>query len=140
MHTSNNFIYLTNCVCSTAEKFEGFDKMNFSNSVSFTPPPYAQESPRDFGEESCGSEKIQRGSTSIYIFEGHQECVEGVRNNIGKKQRDTDSDTMFSDQPLPGTDSAGTSQCGKGFKRSVEDEEETVVVIRKRGNKVFVEF
>lgn len=117
--------------------------MNLETSVSFTPMPHLAFSPEDLPQTNeeipCESEKIQRGSTSIYIFEGQQACVDGVRNMIGKKS--DDDSRMYGDQPKPGMEAPEMSQCGKGIKRSMqEEEEETVVVIRKRGNKVFVEF
>lgn len=71
----------------------------------------------------CGSEKIQRGSTSIYILEGKEECVEAVRSYKLKDETDNEPE-----------------ECPKSTtKRSTSDDDETVVVIRKRGNKVFIE-
>lgn len=81
-------------------------------------------------------EKIQRGSTSIYIFEGHhQECIEDVRNKVAKSDDGQDSSEGE-------TKNLESNECAKNFKRSANhdaEEEETVVVVRKRGNKVFIE-
>lgn len=90
-------------------------------------------------EQTCKSEKIQRGSTSIYVFED-QKCVNGVRNKLSKTNDDDfDGSQMLNDQ-AGGSDHHEARACGKSFKRSTNDDEEIVVVIKKKGDKVFVEF
>lgn len=100
-----------------------------------TPPVHS-----DFEEEqTCKSEKIQRGSTSIYVFED-QQCVNGIRNKFIKhKDEDFDGTQMLNDQPGD-SDHHVQQTCGKNVKRSTIEDDEVVVVIRKKGGKVFVEF
>lgn len=93
----------------------------------------------------CNREKIKRGSTSIYIFENHQECVDSVRGKVSKSSSDDDgvdeNDSMMSADEPEKKASSEEHQCGKNVKRSADDEEEeTVILVRKRGNKVFIEF
>lgn len=79
----------------------------------------------------CSKEKIERGSTSIYIFESHQ-CIDGVRNPTFDRKSIEDGSEIMSNE-----------KCAKNVKRSTksdEIEDETVIVVRKRGNKVFIEF
>lgn len=98
----------------------------------------SQEDDSEMSQAQCSSEKIQRGSTSIYIFERDQDCVNNVR-----KQMDGDkSQSMENSYPK---EVADENKCGKNFKRSAhveenDDKEETVVIVRKRGKKVFIEF
>ena len=85
-------------------------------------------------QTECNREKIQRGSTSIFIIEANQKCVDGVRNGIYKKD-DNESSEMTSNND-------DVNPCSRTFKRSTKDEsveDETVIVIKKRGNKVFIE-
>ena len=90
----------------------------------------------------CQPKTLHQGSTSIYVFEGHQQCINDVRNNIGKCSSlnvDDNDPEMPHDEPKLEAESLEINQCGKE-NRSAENDEETVVIIRKRGNKVFVEF
>lgn len=94
-----------------------------------------QDSPKFSTKSSqCSQETIQRGQTSIYIFDNHHEaCADTVRNEITKHK---DDDHEHSDEtPEPFDD----KKCSKTVKRSAKDEEETIVVVKKRGNKVFIE-
>lgn len=97
---------------------------------------YNQEDQKLSYSQCNNREKIQRGLTSIYIFEGHhQECIEDVRNKVAK----SDGEQQSSEGEPRNLES---NECAKNFKRSANnnaEEEETVVVIRKRGNKVFIE-
>lgn len=87
----------------------------------------------------CNRKKIQHGSTSIFIMEARQECINDVRNSIEKKKDEFESSE---DDDLLSS-SYDDSQCTRNFKRSTEEEEssddETIVVIKKRGNKIFIE-
>lgn len=100
----------------------------------------------------CSKEKIERGLTSIYIFENRNECVESVRNQIVKSH--TDSHEQENDSGMVSGDSNASEKlnpCGKNVKRSTGDdsygsvegnesaEEETVIIVKKRGNRVFIE-
>lgn len=85
---------------------------------------------------TCRLDKIQRGSTSIYIFEA-------VKSDDKGKGYEYDSE-MVADEPMKTDDSYNKhNECRKDFKIPAVDEEnaddETVVIIRKRGNKVFIE-
>lgn len=58
------------------------------------------------------------------------------KNTIPKKSDDVDtSDLHGEDSDVQSED----NQCLRNFKRSATEEDETVVVIKKRGNKVFIE-
>lgn len=100
-------------------------------------------------QSQCNRETIQRGSTSIYIFESQQHCFESVRDGIVKGSDGPHADVensseMMGDDPRADvvdaqeTSSDETKKCTKSFKRSA-NEDEIVVVVRKRGDKVFIE-
>lgn len=85
---------------------------------------------------TCNKEKIERGSTSIYIFEHKEDCMESVTNTIQANSPADDDPEVMADKPTECENSA------RNFKRSTVDEEkeeETVIIVRKRGNKVFIE-
>lgn len=87
-------------------------------------------------EKLCGHETIQRGKTSIYIFESlHETCADNVRNEITKR-KDEESGSSFE---TPEEEPQAGKKLSKTVKRSTNDEEETIVVVKKRGNKVFIE-
>lgn len=81
-------------------------------------------------DPKCHRDKIQRGSTSIYIFETRQ---------------DSDKVNMHDSEKIAvqADDTSNTGECMKNFKRSAinndGEKDETLVIIRKRGNKVFIE-
>lgn len=80
---------------------------------------------------TCKSDKVHRGSTSIYIFEA-----------VGKDENQSIDEEMMADEPNE-KEYSSSDDCMKNFKRSTGShddlEDETVVIIRKRGNKVFIE-
>ena len=72
-------------------------------------------------------------------MEAHRECFDSVRSVINKKSKDNE-DTKTDDADKLG--SFKENSCMKNSKRSAKEdtlETETVVVIKKRGNKVFIE-
>lgn len=86
---------------------------------------------------------IQRGQTSIYIFDkDHKTCADKIRNEITKhkivNERKNSEEVA---EPLPASSGDCSFVNNKNFKRSAtnEQEEEIIVVVKKRGNKVFIE-
>lgn len=83
---------------------------------------------------SCKSEKIQQGSTSIYVFEGQSDCTDDVQSfvgNVANQQGEKSNYKMIKDE-----------DCAKNSRGSTSEpagSDETVIVVRKRGNKVFIE-
>lgn len=86
-------------------------------------------------QQKCTRETIQRGQTSIYIFgneKNYENCVDDVEVDNFPEALD--------ESELEDSNSQKTEKCGQSLKRSTgSDEEETVIVVKKRGNKVFIE-
>lgn len=75
--------------------------------------------------ETCAPrEEIQRGSTSIFIFED-QNCVNQVKSKFGNSESCESVKNQVKKREIDGNGD--------------EDFEQTVVVVKKRGNKVFIE-
>lgn len=103
--------------------------------TNFSPPEDGPMCEYSTKPPQCKQETIHRGKTSIFIFEGPESqntCAENVRNEIKKQNDDEDKD--FDDDH-----DAGDSKCSKTVKRSAKDEDETIIVVKKRGDKVFIE-
>lgn len=69
-------------------------------------------------------------------MEANQGCFNDIGNGIHKKKKDDDESSEMESASFE------VNQCTRNFKRSAEQEpvdDETVVVIKKRGNKVFIE-
>lgn len=97
------------------------------------------ENGAELPHSTCHLEKIQqRGSTSIYIMQAHPQCDDEVRNSV-HKEGNAPHEEVDNDEKTQGDESY--DQCSRNFKRSAKEEleDETVVVIKKRGNQVFIE-
>ena len=81
----------------------------------------------------CSQETIHRGKTSIYIFGGEevqQECAEDISSKFSAQRGDeANEDNEFFEH----------EKCSNNVKRSASAEDETIVVVKKKGNKVFIE-
>lgn len=72
-------------------------------------------------------------------MEANKECADSVRNSIKKHIENDDSSEKDNDEVVS---TSGKDHCPRNVKRSAKrmpEENETVVVIKKRGNKVFIE-
>ena len=98
-------------------------------------------------DECTPNEKFNRGSTSIFIFDNNQKCVENVKkrsllsnsqqcNGLSQNIESESSNVSESDDDLVVAASENHPQTSK-----VNDatDDEVIVVVRKRGDKVFIE-
>jgi len=97
-------------------------------------------------DECSPNEKFNRGSTSIYIFDNNHKCVENVRKRSlllssqqcsGNAHLESDSSNgSEGDDDLVVASSELHPQTDK--PENMKDDE-VIVVVRKRGDKVFIE-
>lgn len=91
----------------------------------------------------CNRKKVQRGTTSIYILENNVECRESIQNSL---QSGADDVGASFDSNMNTADESKESECAdkaqniKRFVNNDEIEDETVIIVRKRGNKISIEF
>ncbi|CRL07756.1 CLUMA_CG020710, isoform A [Clunio marinus] len=136
-----------NIACNSGERFHF--ALNATSKESLEQPREMHEPVENLEFHSnlqCKQEKIERGSTSIYIFDSQQNCADSVRrkfseNNLKELNDGEYEDDMMADEAEK-EDKNKNFDCEKNFKSSIDEKnfaDETVIVIRKRGNKVFVE-
>ena len=98
-------------------------------------------------DECSPNEKFNRGSTSIYIFDNNHKCVENVRKRslLSSPQECSRNAQNFENDSSHGSEGnddlvvAASELHPQTDKSENMKDDEIIVVVRKRGDKVFIE-
>ncbi|KAL7015759.1 hypothetical protein ACKWTF_016657 [Chironomus riparius] len=100
-------------------------------------------------EECKPNEKINRGSTSIYIFDNNHECVDNVKKRSllsnsqqcsgASQNRDIENESSNGSENYDELVVAASENYPQTSKVDDAKDDEVIVVVRKRGDKVFIE-